>query len=60
VTLSIPEPFLAILSHSPSEVVCRPSRKAFHASREANETIGRSGLGVMTSPFDEVLLRDEL
>ena len=49
-TLSIPEPFLAILSHSPSDVACCPSRKAYHASREANGTIGKSDLVVMACP----------
>src|SRR5919112_709913 len=49
----MPEPFLATLSHSPSEVACRSSRKASHAPREAKGTIGRSGLAVMASPFDD-------
>ena len=48
----MPERFLAILSHSPSDAVCCPSIQASQASREANGTIGRSGLAVMGSPFD--------
>src|SRR5215208_5498507 len=46
----MPDPFLAILTHSPSEVACRSSRKASHASREAKGKIGRSGLAAMASP----------
>jgi hypothetical protein len=57
VTLSIPEPFLTISSHSPSHVACRPSRKASHASREAKGTIGRSGLVSMASPFEALCRR---
>src|SRR5215212_1192487 len=49
----MPEPFLAILTHSPSEVACRSSRKASHASREAKGKIGRSGLAAMASPSDD-------
>jgi hypothetical protein len=50
----MPELFLANFSHSPSDIVeCRPSSQDSHASREANETIGRSGLLVMASPFDD-------
>jgi hypothetical protein len=48
-TVSIPEPFPAISSHSPSEVVwCYSS----HASQAANGIIGRSPfLVVMASPL---------
>jgi hypothetical protein len=49
----MPDPFLAILSHSPSDVACCSSSQASHAAREANGMIGRSGLVVMASPFDE-------
>src|SRR5215212_8006801 len=47
----MPEPFLAILSHSPSDFLCRSSSHAAHASRDANGTMGRSGLVVIASPF---------
>jgi len=36
----MPEPFLAILIHSPSEVARGSLRNASHASREANGAIG--------------------
>ena len=46
------DPFLAILSHSPSEVVWCSSSHVSHALREANGIIGRSDfLVVMASPF---------
>ena len=48
----MPEPFLAILSHSSFAVSWCFSSQASYASREANGIIGRSGLVVMTSPFD--------
>jgi len=47
----MPEPFFAILSHSPSDVSPRAWRKASHAPREANGTIGRSGFLAMAYPF---------
>src|SRR5829696_7832097 len=48
----MPEPFLAILSHSPSEPAWCSSSHASQPSREANEMIGRSGLAVTRSPFN--------
>src|SRR5215210_3140836 len=48
----MPDPFLAILSHSPSEAAWFSSSQASQASREAKGMIGRS-LVVMTSPFDD-------
>ncbi len=47
----MPDPFLAILSHSPPDVAWCSSSQAFHASREANGMIGKSVLVVMASPF---------
>src|SRR5829696_2171320 len=48
----MPEPFLAIFSHSPSESAWCSSSQASHPSREANEMIGRSGLAVIRAPFN--------
>jgi hypothetical protein len=48
----MPEPFLAILSQSLSEAACSSSSQVFHALRETNGTIGRSGLAVTATPFD--------
>jgi hypothetical protein len=47
----MPEPFFAILSHSPSDVAPCPWRKSSQAPREANGTIGRSGFLAMAYPF---------
>ena len=49
----MPDPFLAILSHNPLDVACCSSSQDSHTLREANGMIGRSGVVVMTSPFDE-------
>src|SRR3712207_6990177 len=57
--VSIPDPFFAILSHSPSEVVWCFSSHVSHTSREVNGIVGSSGFLVdMASPFRlPVLLR---
>ena len=46
----MPEPFLANLSRSPSDVAWFSSSQASHPSRDENGMIGNSGLAAMGSP----------
>src|SRR5919112_51838 len=49
--VSMADPFLAILSHTPSDVAWCSSSHVAHASREANGMIDNSGLVTIASPF---------